>query len=45
MDEIKLTRNLLDQGYDYDDLRRLHRGGELIRCTAWSVRPREQVVI
>jgi hypothetical protein len=31
MDEIKLTRTLLDQGFDHDDLRRLHRGGELIR--------------
>jgi predicted transcriptional regulator of viral defense system len=31
MEEIKLTRTLLDQGFDYDDLRRLHRGGELIR--------------
>ena len=31
MDEIKLTRTLLNQGFDYDDLRRLHRGGELIR--------------
>ncbi len=31
MDDIRMTRNLLDQGYDYDDLRRLQRGGELIR--------------
>jgi hypothetical protein len=31
MDEIKLTRTLLDQGFDHDDLRRLNRGGELIR--------------
>jgi hypothetical protein len=26
-----MTRNLLDQGYDYDDLRRLQRNGELVR--------------
>ena len=31
MDYIRLTRSLLDQGYDYDDLRRLQRGGELFR--------------
>jgi hypothetical protein len=31
MDDIRVTRNLLDQGYDHDDLRRLQRGGELIR--------------
>jgi hypothetical protein len=31
MDDIRLTRTLLDQGYDYDDLRRLQRGGELFR--------------
>ena len=26
-----MTRSLLSQGYDYDDLRRLQRGGELVR--------------
>jgi len=31
MDDIRLTRTLLDLGYDYDDLRRLRRGGELVR--------------
>jgi hypothetical protein len=31
MDDIRLTRTLLDQGYDYDDLRRLQRAGELVR--------------
>ena len=31
MDEIRITSMLLDQGYNYDDLRRLQRGGELIR--------------
>lgn len=31
MDDIRLTRTLLDQGYDYDDLRRLQHGGELVR--------------
>jgi hypothetical protein len=31
MDQIQMTRTLLDQGYDYDDLRRLERRGELFR--------------
>jgi hypothetical protein len=31
MDDIRLTRTLLGQGYDHDDLRRLQRGGELVR--------------
>lgn len=31
MDDIRMTRSLLSQGYDYDDLRRLQRGGELVR--------------
>jgi hypothetical protein len=31
MDDIRLTRTLLDQGYDHDDLRRLQRAGELVR--------------
>lgn len=31
MDDIRMTRSLLDQGYDHDDLRRLQRAGELVR--------------
>jgi len=31
MDDIRMTRMLLDHGYDYNDLRRLQRGGELVR--------------
>jgi len=31
MDDIRLTRTLLDQGYDHYDLRGLQRGGELVR--------------
>jgi Transcriptional regulator, AbiEi antitoxin len=31
MDDIRLTRTLLDLGYDYGDLRRLLRDGELVR--------------
>jgi hypothetical protein len=31
MDDIRLTRTLLDQGYDHEDLRRLQRAGELVR--------------
>jgi hypothetical protein len=31
MDQIHMTRALLDQGYDYSDLRRLERRGELFR--------------
>ena len=31
MDDIRLTRSLLEQGYNYGDLRRLERGGELVR--------------
>jgi alkylated DNA nucleotide flippase Atl1 len=31
MDNIRLTRNLLDQGYNWVDLRRLQRDGELVR--------------
>ncbi|HEX5907015.1 MAG TPA: type IV toxin-antitoxin system AbiEi family antitoxin domain-containing protein, partial [Propionibacteriaceae bacterium] len=31
MDDIRLTRTLLDLGYDYGDLRRLRRDGELVR--------------
>jgi hypothetical protein len=31
MDDIRLTRSLLEQGYNYGDLRRLQRGGELVR--------------
>jgi hypothetical protein len=31
MDQIHMTRTLLDQGYDYGDLRRLERRGELFR--------------
>lgn len=47
MDEIKLTRNLLDQGYDYDDLRRLHRGGELIRVRrgAYALQDRPDLAV
>ena len=31
MDDIRMTRSLLDQGYNYDELRRLQRTGELVR--------------
>ncbi|HEY6811398.1 MAG TPA: hypothetical protein VI074_01785 [Propionibacteriaceae bacterium] len=31
MDDIRMTRMLLNHGYDYNDLRRLQRGGELTR--------------
>jgi hypothetical protein len=31
MDDIRLTRSLLELGYNYGDLRRLQRGGELVR--------------
>jgi hypothetical protein len=31
MDDIRLTRSLLDLGYDHQDLRRLQRDGELFR--------------
>jgi hypothetical protein len=31
MDDIRLTRSLLEQGYGHDDLRRLQRAGELVR--------------
>lgn len=31
MNDIRLTRSLLEQGYNYGDLRRLQRGGELVR--------------
>jgi hypothetical protein len=31
MDDIRMTRMLLAHGYDYNDLRRLQRGGELVR--------------
>jgi hypothetical protein len=31
MDDIRLTRSLLEHGYNYGDLRRLQRGGELVR--------------
>ena len=31
MDDIRLTGSLLEQGYNYGDLRRLQRGGELVR--------------
>jgi hypothetical protein len=31
MDDIRLTRNLMDQGYNWVDLRRLQRDGDLVR--------------
>jgi hypothetical protein len=31
MDDIRLTRNLIDQGYNWVDLRRLQRDGDLVR--------------
>jgi predicted transcriptional regulator of viral defense system len=31
MDDIRMTRSLLEQGYGHDDLRRLQRAGDLIR--------------
>jgi hypothetical protein len=31
VDDIRMTRSLLEQGYGHDDLRRLQRAGELIR--------------
>jgi hypothetical protein len=41
MDDIRLTRTLLDQGYDYDDLRRLQRAGELVRIRRGAYALRE----
>jgi hypothetical protein len=45
MDDIRLTRNLLDLGYDHRDLRRLQRDGELVRVRrgayAYDDRPGE----
>jgi hypothetical protein len=38
MDDIRLTRSLLDQGYNHLDLRRLQRGWRARPCTAWRVR-------
>jgi hypothetical protein len=47
MDDIRVTRNLLEQGYDHDDLRRLQRAGELIRVRrgayAYEDKPDQQI--
>ena len=50
MSDIRLTRQLLEEGYDSDELRRLERGGRLVhvRRGAWAVAdgsaPRETTV-
>jgi hypothetical protein len=41
-DDIRMTRTLLDQGYGYNDLRRLQRGGELVRVRRGAYTPEDR---
>jgi len=43
MDDIRLTRSLLEQGYNYGDLRRLQRGGELVRVRRGAYAREDQI--
>ena len=47
MDDIWMTRSLLDQGYNYDELRRLQRTGELVRVRrgAYAVEDKPDLLI
>jgi hypothetical protein len=47
MDDIRLTRTLREQGYDYDDLQRLQQAGELVRIRrgAYALRDRSDLTL
>jgi predicted transcriptional regulator of viral defense system len=47
MDDIRLTRTLREQGYNYDDLRRLQQAGELVRIRrgAYALRDRSDLTL
>ena len=44
MNDIRLTRSLLEQGYDYGDLRRLQRGSELSAYGAAPTHARTKLI-